>query len=280
MPELPEIETIKNDLAPQVIEKIINGVTFSSDPKIRILRRFPSIPRFIQEIQGSKIQSLRRRAKYLIFDLSPPKTLIMHLGMSGQLVINHPNDDYQPFIQAIFHLSNGKELRFIDPRKFGEIFLQLPNQTANILNIDRLGPEPLEPEFTLDYLTQVLQNSKQKIKTLLMDQKKIAGIGNIYSDEILFQAKIHPARIASNLNPKEINQLYHSIKKILRAAINNRGTTAADQRFRDGWGNIGKFQKKLKVYQRKGKPCYCCQTLIVTLQIGGRNASFCPYCQN
>lgn len=280
MPELPEIETIKNDLAPQVVGEIIQGVTFSSDPQLRILRRYPSTPKFIQEIKGNRIIALRRRAKYLIFELSLQKTLIMHLGMSGQLLINHPNDNYQPFIQAIFHLSNTKELRFIDPRKFGEISLQLPKpRPFDILNIDRLGPEPLEQEFTIDYLTRTLQHSKQKIKTLLMDQKKIAGIGNIYSDEILFQAKIHPARIASSLKGKEINHLYRSIRKILIAAIENRGTTAADQRFRDGWGNIGNFQTKLKVYQRKGRSCYHCRTPIATLNIGGRNASFCPSCQ-
>ncbi|MCX8012264.1 MAG: bifunctional DNA-formamidopyrimidine glycosylase/DNA-(apurinic or apyrimidinic site) lyase [Desulfobacterota bacterium] len=281
MPELPEIETIKNDLAPQVVGEIIIGVTFSSDPKLRILRRYPSTQRFIREIKKSKIIALRRRAKWLIFELSLQKTLIIHLGMSGQLVINHSNDNYQPFIQAIFHLSNEKELRFIDPRKFGEIFLKCPpHRSSNTLNIDHLGPEPLGPEFTLNYLKQILRESKQKIKTLLMDQKKIAGIGNIYSDEILFQTKIHPARIASSLNSKEINQLHQSIRKILSAAIKNRGTTAADQRFRDGWGNTGKFQEKLKVYQRKGQSCYYCKTAIATLRIGGRNASFCPVCQS
>ena len=279
MPELPEIETIKNDLAPKVIGKAITKVTFPPDPKIRILRRFPSAQDFIRELQGTKIKFLRRRAKYLIFDLLPRKSLVMHLGMSGQLRLEKSDAPYQPYIRAIFHFNDNTELRFIDPRKFGEIFLALPPLKSHPLTLDRLGPEPLGEEFTIAFLTHILQKSRRAIKTLLLDQKNIAGIGNIYSDEILFRAKIHPTRLAYTLNDNEVKLLHRSIQKILKDAIANRGTTAADKRYRDGWGKAGKFQEKLKVYQRRGSPCFSCGTMVKSIRIGGRSASFCPHCQ-
>jgi len=279
MPELPEIETIKNDLAPNVIGKIITKVTFPSDTKIRILRRVHSAQDFINELKGTKIQSLRRRAKYLIFDLIPSKSLVMHLGMSGQVRLEKSGIPYEPYTRAIFHFNNNTELRFIDPRKFGEIFLKLPSSQPHPLTLERLGPEPLEKDFSLTYLSHILQKSRRAIKTLLLDQKKIAGIGNIYSDEILFRANIHPARLAYSLNGNEIKLLYRSIRQILKDAIDNRGTTAADKRYRDGWGKAGKFQKKLKVYQRRGNPCFSCGTMIKSMRLGGRSASFCPHCQ-
>jgi formamidopyrimidine-DNA glycosylase len=279
MPELPEIETIKNDLAPKIIGKIITKVTFPPDPKIRILRRFPSQRQFIQELEGSKIHFLTRRAKYLIFELVPAKTLVIHLGMSGQLLLKKSGTPYEPYIRAVFHFNKGTELRFIDPRKFGEIFLKLPSLQSHPLTLDRLGPEPLEKDFSITCLTRILQKSRRAIKTLLLDQKSIAGIGNIYSDEILFNAKIHPTRLANTLEGDDIKLLHRSIRKILKDAIDNRGTTAADKRYRDGLGKVGKFQKKLKVYQRRGNPCFSCGTMIKSMRVGGRSASFCPHCQ-
>ena len=279
MPELPEIETIKNDLTPHVVGKIITGVTFTPDPKIRILRRFPSQQKFITELEGTQIQKLRRRAKYLVFDLQPSRTLVMHLGMSGQLLIRRPESPPESFLRARFHLSEDTELRFIDPRKFGELFLQLPSLNECPINLDRLGPEPLGNKFTLAYLTRILQKSNRNIKIFLMDQKVIAGLGNIYSDEILFRTKIHPARITSTLAEEDIRLLHRSIRKILRKAIDNRGTTASDKRYRDGLGRTGKFQAMLRVYQRREKRCYECGAIIESTRIGGRTASFCPQCQ-
>jgi len=147
------------------------------------------------------------------------------------------------------------------------------------LALDRLGPEPLEKDFSITCLTRILQKSRRAIKTLLLDQKNIAGIGNIYSDEILFNAKIHPTRLANTLDEDDIKLLHRSIRKILKDAVDNRGTTAADKRYRDGLGKKGKFQKKLKVYQRRGTPCFSCGTIIKSIRVGGRSASFCPHCQ-
>jgi formamidopyrimidine-DNA glycosylase len=279
MPELPEVETIKNDLAPRVIGKIITAVTIPSDATLRIVRRFHSAHDFIEELKGTKIQSVTRRAKYLIFNLIPEKNLIMHLGMSGQVLLEKSGSPYQPYTRAVFHLNEGTELRFIDPRKFGEVFLKPSSNQSHPLTVDCLGPEPLGKNFSVTCLTRILQNSRRAIKTLLLDQKKIAGIGNIYSDEILFQTKIHPTRLANTLGSVEIKLLHRSIRKILQDAIDNRGTTAVDKRYLDGLGNTGRFQKKLKVYQRQGNPCFACGTMIKSMRIGGRSASFCPQCQ-
>lgn len=279
MPELPEIETIKNDLTPHLTGKIITNITFLPDPKIRILRRFPSQDEFIAALRGARIQTLSRRAKYLLFHLQPPMTLIMHLGMSGQLVLGKHLSPAEPFLRAVFHFNHNTELRFIDPRKFGELLLRRPSLKDCPLDLDRLGPEPLGKGFTVAYLTHILRQSKRPIKSLLLDQRMIAGIGNIYSDEILFRARIHPTRRTFSLAADAIRLLHQAIRKTLRAAIDNRGTTASDKRYRDGQGRMGKFQEKLKVYQRKGNPCYVCGAPIETARVGGRTASFCPQCQ-
>jgi formamidopyrimidine-DNA glycosylase len=203
----------------------------------------------------------------------------MHLGMSGQVLIRKTGVPPEPYLRAIFHLESATEIRFVDSRKFGELFLKLPSSKDFPLNLSQLGPEPLGESFTLTYFTGVIRKSRRNIKTLLMDQKAVAGIGNIYSDEILFRAKIHPERIASALEEKEIKLLHRTIRKTLREAIINRGTTASDGRYLNGTGRMGKFQTKLKVYQRQGDPCYKCGTIIKSVRIGGRSASFCPQCQ-
>jgi len=279
MPELPEIETIKNDLVPHLTGKIITNVTFLSDPKIRILRRFPTQDAFIAAVRGARIQALSRRAKYLLFHLDPPMTLIMHLGMSGQLLLRKHLAPPERFLRAVFHCSHDTELRFVDPRKFGELLLQRPSSHGCPLDLDRLGPEPLGKGFTVAYLAHILRQSRRPIKSLLLDQRMIAGIGNIYSDEALFRAKIHPTRHPCSLEADAIRLLHQAIRKTLRSAIDNRGTTASDKRYQDGLGHQGKFQKKLQVYQRKGQPCRVCSTPIETARVGGRTASFCPRCQ-
>lgn len=280
MPELPEVETIKNDLAHRIIGKKITEVIFPHDPRIRILRRCCiSLKTFAQEIQGSEIRTVRRRAKYLIFDLDPPRTLAMHLGMSGQVLLRPSTAQLERYVRAIFCLNDGKEIRFADPRKFGEILLYSPSQPRMPVNLEALGPEPLDRAFTVNYLAHILKNSRRAIKTVLMDQQAIAGLGNIYSDEILFAACIHPARPASTLTSDEVKNLHRSIRAILRKAVKYRGTTAKDQRYRDSFGRTGSFQDLLQVYQHRGKPCVRCGTSIESRRIGGRTASFCPICQ-
>jgi formamidopyrimidine-DNA glycosylase len=278
MPELPEIETIKNDLSSRLRGATITNVTFSADPKLRLLRRFPSQKKFIHSLRGTVIRGLRRRAKYLIFDLQPDRMLVMHLGMSGRLLLTRAGSPPDRYLQVTLHLSNEYELRFIDPRKFGELFL-LRSSLDSPLDLDSLGPEPLGKDFTVSYLAGLLGSANRAIKVLLMDQKAIAGIGNIYSDEILFRARINPAKPAATLDRQEIRRLYREIRAVLGEAISRRGTTASDQRYRDGLGRAGNFQTILQVYQRAGCPCSRCGTVIVAKRLGGRTASFCPRCQ-
>ncbi|HNR12499.1 MAG TPA: bifunctional DNA-formamidopyrimidine glycosylase/DNA-(apurinic or apyrimidinic site) lyase [Thermodesulfobacteriota bacterium] len=280
MPELPEVETIKRDLAPQVAGKTITAVEFPPDPRCRILRRFcASKALFQKELQGVQILSLRRRAKYLVFDLIPAGSLIMHLGMSGQILLRPSGTPPDPYVRAIVYLDDEHEIRFSDPRKFGEILFSRPPQWNPPVNLDSLGPEPLEGECTISYLTAVLKKSHRPIKTVLMDQQIIAGIGNIYSDESLFAAALHPCREACSLSREEIARLHRALRHILRKAIKYRGTTARDQRYRDGLGRAGEFQNSLQVYQRFGQKCRRCSAQITALRIAGRTASFCPRCQ-
>lgn len=278
MPELPEVETIKRNLAPRLRGATVTEVTFAADPKLRLLRRFHSQRKFIQAVTGSAIRGLRRRAKYLIFDLQPERMLVMHLGMSGQLLLTRAGSPPQRYLQVTFHLNNERELRFIDPRKFGELFLLHPSSESP-LDLRGLGPEPLGKDFTVHYLAGLLGHTHRAVKVLLMDQKAIAGIGNIYSDEILFRAGINPVKPAAALDLQEIRRLHHEITAVLAEAISHRGTTASDRRYRDGLGRVGRFQMSLRVYQRAGNPCSLCGAVIVAKRLGGRTASFCPRCQ-
>jgi len=278
LPELPEVETIKRDLESLVVGKRIIEVDIVRDPKgFRALRRFPSQQTFIREVEGRSITQIDRRGKYLLLKLDTGDTLIVHLGMAGQLLYRERAMEREDFTRIAFIL-DGYELRFVDARKFGELYLYSPGIYED-LDVSKLGPEPLSDAFTPDYLTRVLAKKKKAIKSVLMDQNVIAGIGNIYSDEILFEARIHPQRPASSLDSQKIRKLHQATKVVLKRAIHLRGTSARDERFVDAFGRQGNFQGQLKVYQRTERPCIICGRPIATSKLGGRSAHFCPYCQ-
>jgi formamidopyrimidine-DNA glycosylase len=280
MPELPEVETIKKDLSPLVRGKIIEEVVICPDPKgCRLLRRYPSTKQFIRRVKGRKITSLKRRAKYLLFYLDSSDIVIVHLGMSGRFLFL-PSGKLLPYhTRSYLRLSGGGRLGLIDPRKFGELYLFSKKSGETKVNPFRLGPEPLAKSFVPAKLRQILGKRKSAIKTALLDQKAIAGLGNIYTDESLFRARIHPLRKSSTLKPAEVEILHAAIRSVLKEAISFRGTTASDGQYLDGRGLEGKFQNRLDVYQRKGESCPRCGTIIETLKIGGRTAHFCPKCQ-
>lgn len=278
MPELPEVETIKRDLETLVVGKKITKVDIIPDPKgFRALRRFPSREGFVREVEGRTITKIGRRGKYLLFELDTGDSLIIHLGMTGQLLYRACNTEREGFTRVTFIL-NGDELRFTDVRKLGELYLYSPGRYED-LDVSKLGPEPLSDAFTSGYLTKVLAKRKKAIKPVLMDQDVVAGIGNIYSDEILFEARIHPKRPASSLGPEEVSKLHRATRVILERAIQLRGTSARDDRFVDAFGRQGNFQGDLKVYQRTEQPCLVCGQAISTSKLGGRSAHFCPRCQ-
>jgi len=265
MPELPEVETIKNELIPHVIGHNITGVTLL-DEKIA---RQPSAEEFRSRLIGQKITGVERRGKYLIFSLTSGEVLIVHLRMSGSLLLKPP----ERFTRAILHLEGGTELYFRDPRKFGVMWLVADKNAV----ISKLGPEPLEADFTPKVLAQRLSKHTAPIKALLCDQSFVAGIGNMYADEALFLAGIHPLRPGKSLSPEEIERLHHAIQQVLSAAINNKGASV-ESYFRPS-GEIGTAHFQFKVAHRRGESCPVCGTPLERLPVRNRGSYFCPKCQ-
>ena len=266
MPELPEVETIKNELLPYVIGRTIIGVTLFWD---RIVRS-PSVEEFVSKVVGQEITGLYRRGKYLFFSLSRGELLVMHMKMTGSLLID-PTDDR--FTRAILYLDNGKELHFWDPRKFGVMWLAENDDEV----VSKLGPEPLEEEFTVGVLTRLLKNRKAPIKPALLDQSVIAGIGNMYADEALFDSKIHPLKPAGSLSDDEIQRLYTSIVKVLRKALYKKGASVRNYIRPDG--RPGTAHDEFNVAHGVGKDCPNCGTPIQRIVVRGRGTYLCPRCQ-
>jgi formamidopyrimidine-DNA glycosylase len=267
MPELPEVETIKNELSPYLIGRRFTDVIFY-DAK---LVRQASVEEFRRKLIGEKINSLERRGKYLIFHLSGSIVLIIHLKMSGALLLNPEQTDRHA--RVIFQLDNGSQLIFTDRRRLGAIWV-MENELPII---GKLGPEPLTPEFTAELLAKRLQKHKAPIKAVLLDQAFIAGIGNMYADEALFAARIHPLREANSLSPKEIKNLQKAIVDVLRSAIDSKGASVNTYKRPDG--QFGTAHSNFSVAHRGGKQCPTCGTTIQRLAIRNRGSYFCPKCQ-
>jgi formamidopyrimidine-DNA glycosylase len=267
VPELPEVETIRSELSPHIIGSRFTKVTVL-DAK---LIRQPSIEGLCQKLVGKKINNLERRGKYLIFHLSGGEVLIIHLKMSGALLLNSEQADRHT--RVIFDLDNGSRIIFTDHRRLGALWLVENEQSI----IGKLGPEPLTPAFTSQVLTKRLQKHKAPIKAMLLDQAFIAGIGNMYADEALFAAGIHPLRQANSLSPQEIKSLHKAIVDILRSAINSGG--ASVDTYKRPEGTLGTAHSSFCVAHRGGKPCPTCGTPIQRLAIRNRGSYFCPNCQ-
>jgi formamidopyrimidine-DNA glycosylase len=265
MPELPEVETIKNELTPHLIGRTITAITLFDD---RIVRQ-PPPKEFSARLIGQKITGIGRRGKYLIFGLSSGESLIIHLKMTGSLWLKPP----EKFTRAIIHLDYGTKVYFRDPRKFGVMWLVADKNTVG----ERLGPEPLEPGFTAKVLAQRLSKRTAPIKALLCDQNLVAGIGNMYADEALFLAKIHPLRAGGSLSAEEVKRLHRAIKKVLKKAIGDKGAST-DTYFRPG-GEIGTAHFHFRVAHRRGESCPVCGSPLERLAIRNRGSYFCPKCQ-
>lgn len=273
MPELPEVETVRRSLAPHLMGRKIEEVKVIM-PKII---KYPESQRFVELLTGEVIQELKRRGKYLLFSLSSNYIWVTHLRMTGQYIYTKPQVPRDKHTHLIFILDNGYELRYVDIRKFGMMYLLRPEEFSVAKGLYTLGPEPLDKDFTLAQLKERLAGKKRKLKPLLLDQTFVAGIGNIYADEILFDAGLHPEREAMTLSPEEIERLFKSIQKILQLGIENRGTSIRN--YVDGQGNMGGFQKLLKVYGKAGSSCPVCGQPIVRKAVGGRGTYFCANCQ-
>ncbi len=274
MPELPEVETAVRGLRGPLIGRTITRATFPQDPG-RMTNMDPV--HFAQRIAGQPIRKITRRAKYLVFHLDPD-TLIVHLKMTGHLYVL-PAVEPNPFdrwVRVRFSLDNGEELRFSDARKFGRVYLC--GQPEEVL--PDLGPEPLEESFTLEVFHQRLAGRKGVLKSLLLNQSFVAGIGNIYADEALHIARLHPLRTADSLTENETIRLYHAIREALSDGVMYEG--ASINWYRKPDGTRGESQNHLRVYREVGgleQPCPDCGSPITKIRVGQRGTHFCPTCQ-
>ncbi|MFH1460900.1 MAG: DNA-formamidopyrimidine glycosylase [Patescibacteria group bacterium] len=270
MPELPEVETIKRQLNQKIKGKTIREV----EVRLRKFVKYP-LEKFKKLVAGAKIVNVSRRAKLLIFELSNGYCLVIHLKLTGQLIFNgQPNKH----THLIYYFTDKSKLIHNDLRQFGFVKVIPKKELAVFLEKEGFGPEPLTKEFTLELFKGLLsRRKKSKIKPLLMDQKFMAGIGNLYADEILFYAGVRPVRLANSLKPAEIKKIYQEIKRVLQLAIKKRGSSA--ENYLDAQGKKGNFMPLVKVYQRTGQPCDKCGTKIQRIKISSRSAHFCPKCQ-
>jgi formamidopyrimidine-DNA glycosylase len=266
MPELPEVETIKNELLPHVIGRTIKSVDVFWD---RMVKQLP-VEEFKKQVVGQKITALLRRGKYLFFHLSGGFILVMHMKMTGSLVMNPENTKYA---RAIFHLDNGKAMYFHDPRKFGKMWLEKDTKAV----INQLGPEPLDEDFTPATLEKILSKRTAPVKPVLLDQSIIAGIGNMYADESLFAARIHPEKPANKLTKAEINRLHGAIQAVLLKALKNKGASIRNYIRPDG--APGTAHDEFSVAHGTGKNCPRCGTPIKRIVVRGRGTYLCPKCQ-
>jgi formamidopyrimidine-DNA glycosylase len=267
MPELPEVETIKNELAPWLL-----GQSFT-EVHIHDARLVSSCP--VEEVRrrliGQRVESLERRGKYLIFHLSNDKALILHFRMTGSLRLDP--EEVDRYARAVLHLSSGHCLVFNDRRRLGLIWLVDNADTV----VCKLGPEPLEQSFTPDILGEKLSRHHIPMKAALLDQRILAGLGNMYADEVLFAAGINPLRKADSLTSEEVQTLYNCIYKVLGAGIGSKGASV-DTYVRPE-GELGTAHFDFKVAHRKGQPCPICGSAIEWIAIQNRGACFCPRCQ-
>lgn len=269
MPELPEVETIRRELAPRVVGQTVVSVRLLWPQAVAT----PDPERFVQEMRGRRIEALCRRGKFLIFQLSGGRSLAIHLRMTGQLHLLPATEALHPHTRAVIYLDNNRALHFRDQRKFGRLYLVEDLETV----VGSLGPEPLEASWQPEDLWQSLQGRRAPIKSVLLDQRVVAGLGNIYADEALFVAGLHPLRPANTLTQEEVRRLHTAIRKVLTEAITHGGTTI--RTYRRPGGTTGRYQRHRRVYGRENHPCPRCGTPIQRTRVGGRSAHFCPRCQ-
>ena len=287
MPELPEVETVRRGLHELIIGRMVKKVVYDT-PK-----SFPNAPADVDRfLIGSTITDVRRRAKVLMIDLSTNYTLVIHLKMTGQLVFRasdvafgagHPNDSLigelpDRSTRVTFTFADGSHLYFNDQRKFGWVKLIPTIEVPNIDFMKKVGPEPLEADFTPEqFAARFKRRAKSPIKAALLDQTVIAGVGNIYADESLWGAKIHPLRKVATITDAEFNKLYHELRDVMNLAIAKGGST--DKNYVNAEGKRGSYMDFARVFRREGLPCPRCGTIIVKFKAAGRGTHICPNCQ-
>jgi formamidopyrimidine-DNA glycosylase len=277
VPELPEVETIRRELDREIVGKRIKAVDVSG---LRSIRRHGSKKQFTSRLVGAKVTGVERRGKYLVLRLDTGELLVIHLGMSGQLIKAQAREAPPKHTHVVFTFTTGGQLRFIDPRTFGELFVTAPdNLTEEAPELADLGVDPVDEPMSWVVFGELLLARKTKLKALLMDQSFVAGLGNIYSDEILYEAGLRFDRTTDTMSAMEIRRLYRAIVEVLHEAIKHRGSTLSDQQYVDLHGRPGGFQEMHQVYDREGEACRRCRGTVVRERFGNRSTFFCASCQ-
>ncbi|MFP4370632.1 MAG: bifunctional DNA-formamidopyrimidine glycosylase/DNA-(apurinic or apyrimidinic site) lyase [Halanaerobium sp.] len=275
MPELPEVETVVKGLRPLITDKIVTAVEIREKNMIAYPEN--DIESFRDSLIGSKIEAVNRRGKYIIIELSQDKNMVIHLRMTGKLLVKEVKEFRDKHTHVIFSLNDGQEIRFNNIRKFGRVYLIDKNHPEQAGGLADLGPEPLSEELTLEDFKKLFENRRALMKSLLLNQHFVAGIGNIYADEILFRSAVRPDRTADTLTEAEKEAIYHNMRDILEKGIIYGGTSFSD--YVNAFGEKGSFQEELRVHQREGENCYDCGSIIEKIKISGRSTYFCPKCQ-
>jgi len=288
MPELPEVETVRRGLSSLIIGKVVKAAADNDSPK-----SFPNAPGDVQQfLIGATITAVRRRAKVLLIDLANEYSLMIHLKMTGQLVYvapdvrfgaGHPSDSLvgelpDKSTRVIIDFTDGSHLYFNDQRKFGWVKLLPSIEIPNIDFMKKVGPEPLEADFTAEqFQARFARRAKSNIKAALLDQTVVAGVGNIYADESLWGAKIHPKRLVSSITDAEFKKLYEEVRAVMNLAIEKGGSS--NHTYVNAKGEKGKYMDFARVFRREGLSCPRCGTTIEKLRVAGRGTHICPHCQ-
>ncbi|HVM51895.1 MAG TPA: bifunctional DNA-formamidopyrimidine glycosylase/DNA-(apurinic or apyrimidinic site) lyase [Acidimicrobiales bacterium] len=276
MPELPEVETIRRDLEKEALGKRIKSVDVSG---LRSIRRHSTKKQFTSRLEGQKIEAVSRRGKNLLIDVGDD-LLVVHLGMSGQLLKVAVKDPTIKHTHVVITFTQGGQLRYVDTRTFGELFVVAKERLAEEWpELGELGFDPIEDVMSWNDFGSRLVARKAQLKAVLMDQKFVAGIGNIYSDEILWEAGLRYDRPSNTLSIQEVRRLYRAIGEVLNEAIKQRGSSLADETYRDLYGETGQMQLQHNVYARDGQPCKRCRHAIGKAKYAGRSTYYCPSCQ-
>jgi formamidopyrimidine-DNA glycosylase len=306
--ELPEVEVLRRDLERDVVGKRIRSVEVRPQRNaMRAIRRHAKRKDFGDRLEGKKITKIDRRGKFLLVYLEGGDVLVVHFGMSGQFVRATRRQAPTQHTHVVIEFTQGGDLRFVDPRTFGQMFVTTAEGDGKVKELDHIGPDalsagevfvaepeelegleefaelgmdPLEDNMPWQFFSQELARRSTKLKSLLMDQRFVSGLGNIYSDEVLFSAGLRYDHMSDELSSQEVRRLYRAMREVLQDAIRFRGTTLADEAYVDLFGKPGEFQDELKVYGRRGLPCRRCRTPIESVRFQGRTTYFCPKCQS
>ena len=279
MPELPEVETVRRDLADALMGAEVEAVSVTG---LRSTRRHVGPHEFVAALIGARLVDFRRLGKYLLIDLvlagdpGPGAVLVAHLRMSGQLrLASGPDEALARHSHVVVSFADGRQLRFVDPRTFGELFVT----STDVPELSSLGVDALDPVLTVARLAELLGGRRGGMKAVLLDQRIVAGIGNIYSDEILWAARLRWSRRADSLRPIEVRRLHEAMVTTLGAAVEQRGSSLRDQQYVDLAGRSGTFQERHAVYAHEGRPCPRCGRAIERLTVAGRSHFWCRRCQ-